>query len=227
MARLYLHGEPMLHPQIVEMANYVKRKGMAIHLVTNGTLVTRDQIKGILNSNVNRADRVIFSILGYSKEVHERIMRGVDHYQVLKNLALFLELRKESGLNGPAVEVIFYAMPENEMERREFYEYWHGVVDHVQVVGWTSKQFADFNDEHRNSVPVRGNTCNYLWDRMTIFWNGDVTICMADVDGIHRFGNVGEQSISEIWNSQAMLSIKRLHKERRFQDIPLCNRCDW
>lgn len=227
MARLYLHGEPMLHPQMVEMFSYVKRKGMVIHLVTNGTLFTRDRSKAILNSNVNRADRIIFSILGYSKEVHERIMRGVDHYQVLKDLSLFLELRKEMGLNGPVIEVIFYVMPENESERWEFYEYWHGVVDHVQVVGWTSKQFAGFNSAHHDSVPVRSKTCTYLWDRMTIFWNGDVTTCMADVDGIHRFGNLSEQSISEVWNCQTILSIKQLHKKRLFQDLPFCSRCDW
>jgi len=227
MVRLYLHGEPILHPQIVEMLGYVKRKGIGIHLVTNGTLFTRDRIEAILDSNFNRGDRIIFSILGYSKEVHEKIMRGVDHYQVLKDLSLFLELRREKKLNVPVIEVIFYGMPENESEKREFYEYWHGVVDHVQIVDETSKHFAGFKSAHPDSVPLRSRTCIYLWDRMTIFWNGDVTTCMADVDGIHRFGNLREQSISEVWNCQTIKSIKQLHKQRNFQELPLCSRCDW
>jgi len=227
MVRLYLHGESMLHPQIVEMLSYVKRKGIIMHLVTNGTLFTRERIEAILSSNANRADRIIFSILGYSKEVHERIMRGVDHYQVLKDLSLLLELRKKMGSNGPAIEVIFYTMPENEDEKWKFYEYWHRVVDHVQVVGAVSKQLAEFKSTRYGSVPVRSRTCTYLWDRMIIFWNGDVTTCMADLDGIHRFGNLREQSISEVWNCETILSIKQLHKKRHFRNLPLCSRCDW
>lgn len=227
MVRLYLHGEPMLHPQIIEMLHYLKQKGIVIHLVTNGTLFTRDRVEAILRSKVNRADRIIFSILGYSKEVHEKIMKGVDHDQVLKNLLLFLELRKEMGLNGPTIEVIFYTMPENADEKKKFYEYWHPLVDHVQVVGSTSQQFEKYKSTHLDSVPTRSRTCTYLWDRMTVFWNGDVTTCMADVDGVNRFGNLSEQSISEAWNCQTILSIKQLHKKRHFQDIPLCSQCDW
>ncbi|OHB60340.1 MAG: hypothetical protein A2167_00280 [Planctomycetes bacterium RBG_13_46_10] len=227
MVRLYLHGEPMLHPQIIEMIKYVNQKGIIIHLVTNGTLFTRDQIESILKLNVSRADRIIFSILGYSRLVHEKIMKGVDHSQVLENLYLFLELRKDMRRNGPCIEVVFYIMPENEGESRKFYKHWHPIVDHVQIVSETSKQFEKFKGVDYASVPIRSKTCTYLWDRMTIFWNGDVTICMADVDGVNSFGNLREQSIMDVWNCQTILSTRKLHKQRHFQDLTLCSRCDW
>jgi radical SAM protein with 4Fe4S-binding SPASM domain len=225
--RLYLHGEPMLHPRIIDMFDYVKKAGLAVHLVTNGTLFTRDRSEAILSSGVTFADRVIFSILGFSRKVHESVMRGVDHEEVLENLLALLELRTERRLNGPVIETIFYAMPENEHEKEEFLEYWRAVVDHVQVVPRVSRQFAELNDGEGDCTLTRRKTCIYLWDRMTVFWNGDVTTCMMDLDGNHLLGNLREQSICEVWNCTRARSIREAHKRRQFEQTPLCGQCDW
>ena len=225
--RLYLHGEPMLHPRIVDMVEYIKRAGLAVHLVTNGTLFTRDRSEAILSSGVTFADRVIFSILGLSRQVHEKVMRGIDHEEVLENLFALLELRAKRRLNGPVVETIFYTVPENEREKEEFFEYWRDVVDHVQVVPRVSRQFAEFKDGKGDHGLARRKTCVYLWDRMTVFWNGDVAMCIADLDGAHRLGNLREQSICEVWNCARARSIKEAHKRRQFEQTPLCGQCDW
>ena len=82
---LYLHGESLLHPKIVDMIGYVKSKAIGFHLTTNGTLFNKQKIEAILRSGVNSADHIIFSILGYSKKVHEKTMKGVDHDKVLEN----------------------------------------------------------------------------------------------------------------------------------------------
>jgi radical SAM protein with 4Fe4S-binding SPASM domain len=224
---LYLHGEPMLHPQIVEMVGHIKSKGLAVHLTTNGMPLNKEKMKAILQSGVNSADRFIFSILGYSKDVHERIMKGVNHDRVIKNVYDFIELRRKHKMNGPVIETVFYTMPENEREIDQFFNYWHGVADHVTVVDSVSKQFSEFRTGGYSSIPVRKRTCINLWERMTIFWNGNVTTCIADVDGICRLGSLKEKSITEIWNCEKLLSIKKLHKEKSFQDLPLCSRCDW
>lgn len=222
---LYLHGEPFLHPEILNMVASAKRHGIAVHLTTNGMLMDRAKLERLLDSGVTCADHVIFSLLGQTRETHEKIMRRVDHNQVVNNIHALLELRKTKRVNGPIVETILYKMPENEHEEEAFFTYWRRFVDHVRIVGRVSKSFSDFGSETVR-VPVRTRTCSNLWERMTIFWNGDVTLCCNDVGGDHVLGNLSDSTISEIWNGTKLEAVRRLHRSRQLQKIPFCYRCD-
>ena len=222
---LYLHGEPTLHAQIVEMIRYMKSKKVAVHLTTNGILLNKEKIKRILESGVNSADYITFSIMGSSKEVHEGIVKRGKYDKTVENIHIFLNLRRKLRMNGPIIETIFYTMPENKHEEEEYVKTWKGVVDHVRQGGDISESFAEYKRDER-TLPLRTRTCRNLWQKMTIFWNGDVTMCCEDVDGDWILGNLNEQSISEIWNRGRMLTIKRVHKHKRFEKIPLCSICD-
>jgi len=225
MVFLFLHGEPMLHPRIVEMIRYIKSKGLAFILTTNGVPFNEKKIERILGSGVDSADYVSFSIQGATKEVHERIVQRANYDRVVKNVSMFLDLRRKRKVNGPIVETVFFAMPENEHETERFVKKWRGIVDHVRLGGGISESFSEYKRDTK-SLAVRTKTCVNLWQKMVVFWNGDVTMCCEDVDGHWILGNLNEQSISEIWNSERLLAIKRIHKERRFQKIPLCYTCD-
>lgn len=217
---LYLHGEPLLHSLIVDMIRHIKSKGLALTMATNGVHLDSAKIEAILESGINSADYVIFSILGHSKEVHQKIMRGVDHERVLHNVFSFLELRQKHKLNGPIIDTAFYRMRENETEQRDFVKYWQSIVDHVRVSG-ISEHFAD-----NPSSFVREKTCTYLWERMTIYWNGDVTICNADLHGEFVIDTLKEKSIRDIWESEKLLSIKEIHRQKGFSNLSLCCACD-
>jgi pyruvate-formate lyase-activating enzyme len=221
---LYLHGEPMLHPRIVEMIGYIKSKGLGFNMATNGMFLDKGKTEAILRSGVNSADYIMFSMLGYSKEVHEKIMRYVNHERVIKNLTDLLQLRRKLKINGPVVEAVFYRMPENEGEDGQFIKKWSGVADHVKAVGKISRSFADF--KMRETSALRNKTCSLLWERMTVCWNGDTVLCALDVDGHHVLGNLEGESISDIWSCEALLTIKKLHRQNNFKGLRLCSSCD-
>jgi len=221
---LYLHGEPMLHPQIIEMISYIKSKFLSIYFVTNGMLFDREKSKAILQSGVNNDDIFTFSILGYSKEVHERVMKGVDHDKVVKNISDFLILREKFSMKRPAIKCVFGKIPENIHEKDRFIRHWSNIVDHVETE-LLSESFRFYKQKETTIVP-RKYTCIMLWERMMIFWNGDVTICCSDVDGNYILGNLKDKSINEIWSCKQLLSIKKLHEKKKYQKIPLCANCD-
>jgi radical SAM protein with 4Fe4S-binding SPASM domain len=218
----------MLHPRIVEMMSYTKARGLAVHLTTNGMLFNRGKLIAILNSGVNFADHFVFSILGGSKEVHEGIMKRVNHEKVISSISTFLALRKEYRMNGPIIETMFYPMPENRHEVKLYLETYQGHVDHARVAGGISSSFSQYNtaDEAQNIKP-RTKTCSQLWERLTVCWNGDVTICPQDIDGERIIGNLAEQSLSTVCMNEQLLKIKRMHIQGRFQSIPFCYACDW
>ena len=222
---LFLHGEPMLHPQIVEMIRYIKSKRLAYHMTTNGIPFNVTKIRGILSSGTDNADHISFSMMGATKQVHEKIVRKANYDDVVKNLKMLVDMREEMRVNGPVIEAIFYAMPENKHEEGKFLRKWQGTIDHVRMSGDISQSFSEYkrNDSH---LTTRTKTCLNLWQKMTIFWNGDVTLCCQDVDGDYVLGNLKEETINEIWSSSTLLTIKTLHKKKQFDKIPLCHRCD-
>jgi radical SAM protein with 4Fe4S-binding SPASM domain len=227
LVRLYVLGEPLLHPQIAEMIAHIKRRGLQVRLVTNGTLLDEARGETLLCAGMDSGDRVIFSVLGYSKDVHEKIMRGADHEQTVDNIRRFVALRRQQRRNGPIIETFFLNMPENEGEGRRFYAYWRPVVDHVRVEDTISKQFAGQEKADGGSRPIRRKTCIYLWDRLQVFWNGDVATCLADVDGTGQVGNLREQSILDAWNSGPLRLLRQMHRQKRFAELPACRHCDW
>lgn len=220
---LFLFGEPLMHPEIVEMIRYIKSKGLAFHLTTNGVLLNNEMGKAILRSGVTSADYVTFSILGFSGKVHEMVMKGVDHARVVENVLDFVENRKKLAINGPVIETVFYSIPQNEHELAPFLDYWGHIVDHAIDGGKAVQAFIE------QGVPIapRKRTCVQLWERMAVHWNGDVAMCGEDVNGDWIVGNLREQSIGEVWRGEYLSRIKKIHKQGMFGKISLCEYCDW
>ena len=67
--------------------------------------------------------------------------------------------------------------------------------------------------------------CYYPSYSMTIDWNGDVLVCMQDWNKKVKFGNVGSQSLFEIWQNKAFSKYRMslLSGTRKFSP---CNKCN-
>ena len=226
IVHLYLHGEPLLHPKIVAMIEYIKRKGLAVHLITNGMLLSRGMALGILKAGVDLADHFTFSILGSSKEVHEQVMGRVGHERVLENLDTLLKLRRDMRLSGPIIETTFYPMPENQHEAAGYLNTFKGYVDHARLAPQISRSFANLNSGRDVSLSIRRKPCAQLQERLTVFWNGDVTICHQDLNGESVFGNLGHQSLQEVCGNHNLLHVQKMHSTRQFEKIHSCSKCD-
>lgn len=222
--RLYLHGESTLHPRIVDMIRYIKTRELTVHVTTNGMLLDREKSEAILRSGISFADHFTFSILGDTEETHNKIMRRSDLKKIRANIDAFLDARNRLGINGPVIETIFHSMPENKYEEEGYQDRWSHVVDHVKYVGRISRSFSDYKKE--DPAIVRTQRCRVIQERMTVFWNGDVTICAQDVDGDYVLGSLSKQSMQEIWNSEQLSFLRKINREKRFSEFPFCAKCD-
>ena len=223
---LYLHGEPLLHPEIITMIKLVKESGLSITLATNGMHFTRDFSRAVLETEVDWGDHFMFSVLGHTKSTHENIMKGVNHEVVVHNIIDFYKLRNEKKMNGPIIEVVFYTMPENRSEIKEYQYFWYNRVDHVRIVNTISYSFANYAQENQCSLK-REKTCRLLWERMPVFWDGSVTICDQDLGGKYVFGDLVNDSIRQLWHDPNLSQIRELHLKKQFNDIEMCSKCDW
>jgi AdoMet-dependent heme synthase len=67
-------GEPLLRPDIFDVASYGTRKGLRMVMATNGTLITGENAGRMSDSGIKR---ISISLDGATREVHDRF-RGVE-----------------------------------------------------------------------------------------------------------------------------------------------------
>ena len=81
-------GEPLFHSKILEMVAQTKNLGCEVELITNGTLLTREMSRELVNLGLNM---LWVSLDGASPESYTDIRLGASLPQVLENLAYFQE----------------------------------------------------------------------------------------------------------------------------------------
>ena len=146
---LWLHkdGEPLLHPNIVELIEYASSKLPNVHLSTNATLLNKDMTEAILNTNLRS---IRFSIDG-SKSVFEKIRVqskdnpyaspkiAVDYDSVIANVLYFCEKKRElrKGIRTGVCMTDFKPTAEDQKSYRSF---WNRHVDYVRIARFSPGQ---------------------------------------------------------------------------------------
>ena len=86
-------GEPLVHPALAEMAALASSRGKKVELVTNGTLLSEEKARELLNAGVSR----IWVSIDELYENYGKIQIGSDFGLVLGNLESFNALRRHDG----------------------------------------------------------------------------------------------------------------------------------
>jgi radical SAM protein with 4Fe4S-binding SPASM domain len=117
-------------------------------------------------------------------------------------------------------------MEGNAGEVDDFLRFWGDIpgVDQLRIK----------EDETNLMRPTAGHVaddwkypCHYLWrGPMYVKQNGDVYPCCQSymLDG-KPLGTIGEQSLTQIWNSGTMQEMRRLHTAGRGGEVDICSRC--
>jgi MoaA/NifB/PqqE/SkfB family radical SAM enzyme len=106
------YGEPMYHPDFLEMVGQAKATGARVEVTTNGMLLTRDEAAALIELNL---DRLVVSIDGLAPEIYDDIREQGSLNQVIENLRQlnWLKLWRRGRRGNPEVGIAFVAMKRN------------------------------------------------------------------------------------------------------------------
>jgi radical SAM protein with 4Fe4S-binding SPASM domain len=215
-------GEPFMDRKIFDRIEYCARHNISTLLSTNGTFLDEKTSARLLDS---RLEHITLSFDGASKETFEYYRKGARFEKVRDNFVSFARMKKERGAKMQVV-VQMVRMEGNAHEVDDFVRFWSNVpgVDQVRVKA----------DETNLLQPEAGHApndwkhpCHYLWrGPLYVKHNGDVYPCCQSymLDG-KPVGNIGEQALDAIWNSDDMVRMRRLHTTGRAGEIDICSRC--
>ena len=220
------YGEPLIiRYKLFYMIQYAKRKGLTdTYVNTNGMLLSDEMAEMLIDSGL---DHLIVGVDGYSAEVFEKIRRGAKRDVVYSNILRIRDKMAAHQVIKPRIELQFIMMDENESELEDYRQYWakEGLAVKIRNrVTWNSHVEAGSNIR----PDLARVACGWTVGICPITWDGRMVACGTDCDAQHPFGNVSEQSISEIWNGNKKAFTQK-HLEHKFDLLPaMCQTCmDW
>jgi radical SAM protein with 4Fe4S-binding SPASM domain len=241
------NGEATLHPDFLDILREINKGGYPVGMFTNFSKLTPDMSKAIIEENL---------LLGIDTNIDGlypksyKLMKGLDYTRVEGNVLAFLYFREKHGSGIPrltihiiteeryikAVDEWFGTYPHKmprlesmiENEAELIREKWLQRISHedkvssYQCLMWAERDYTDRKEGDFSCPNInRLETCAFIAP------NGDWYLCCFDEKNQLVIGNLYEQSLEEIYESDRRKNIIQLLKEKRFNEIGLpCSRVD-
>lgn len=220
----FFRGEPLMHPQVLELLDHAKRRGLGpVQLVTNGLLLDEGLARGLLDLGL---DFISFSLDSVRPEEYAQIRQGGDFSMAMANVARFMDYR---GRGGYATEVQVSATRTglNQESISQFIAYWQRRADRTRIY------YEHSGDGHTGSldcpeVPrdMERRPCHKLFEDMVVYFDGGVALCNHDWYRAPVLGDLNAASVAQVWLGPAYQELRRQHLHPQELQDGTCRHCD-
>jgi radical SAM protein with 4Fe4S-binding SPASM domain len=224
---IHHRGESLLHESFYDMIKYAKQNSVVLKLHTNATLLNKKNAIRILESGL---DFISFSFDGIDKETYERIRVGAKYEKTIDNIARFLTIKNQLKKKRPftVLELMDFGKSDDSYDLTRLSEFKKRFKS-LKLNRLTVKKphnFAGNVDLHAVITENAYSPCTFLWHSLVIFWNGDVSPCPQDFRGEIILGNVNDNTIQDIFNSDILVSLREKALKGDVLMLSPCNTCD-
>ena len=246
---LFHRGEPLMHPQIIEMIKYAKQNNIKTVIHTNASLLNKDLSEKLIKSGLNK---ISFSFDGYTKTTYEKNRTGSKFEDVLNNIIDFLRIKKE--LNSKLPYTIIQVMEYDEdmshldfkIQKRKFtYNFnnlplnkliirtphnWGGSIDIKNIYSETYSGKKLYSKKNKtNMKKAKYSACTFPWYSLVILYNGKVLPCPQDFYGTIYLGDANNELLKVIFNNDKIQKLRERFKNKNIKNINdeiVCSSCD-
>lgn len=219
-------GESMLHAKWAELLDYAVAKGIRpVIMLTNGTLLNETNVQRVLELDV---EALVVSIDGTKPETYAAVRVGGDLEKVEANVRRFLAARGPEHRTKLVLRII--RMNETRDEIDEFHARWRPLLrdgDEILINeynDWSGK-VEDRSVEGLAPTAGRG-PCRMLWRNLSVHADGKVSACCHDSEDELIVGDLTRgETLQQIWQGEAMRSLRQAHLEGRIDELPICAKC--
>ena len=221
---VYLHvkGEPLSHPNIIELINICDKYNLKVNLTTNGTIFPNIVDKLNKCQNINKINFSLHSennIDNYCEKIFDAVEKLPKSVTVIYRLWTL----KDNNLDSKSTEIV------NKISK--YYNLSSELVEKIKLennIKIKSTIYVDKDNEFEwpsiNSQNESDGYCFALKTQIAILVDGTVVPCCLDNDGIINLGNIKDKSMDEIINSDRFKSLKQSFQQRKPCE-ELCRKC--
>lgn len=222
--KLNLWGESLMNPHFLDMVRYAKEHSdLILQFNTNANLLTPELSRGLVAAGL---DKMTVSFDGMSASTYEKIRRKGDFQRVWDNVHTLIEAKQQAGSRLPLLTLQILQTPDTMPEVEQFVAYWTGKADFVSVTNISALVDQgvlqhSVREEKRSTARV---PCAEIWQRLSVFADGTVTVCCSDFQGFLAIGKLSEDSLLGLWQGEKLRELRRRHRAHDFTDL-VCERC--
>lgn len=223
--RLHARGEPLLHPNFVDLVRYAKRVGVSlVQAFTDAITLDEEKARAVLESGL---DVLECSIHGHEK-TYQTLMRNGKFDRVRDNVIRFRRLRDEMGGKTKLV-VSAVDQPGFQSEKDAHRLFWSQYAD--EVIYRPHHSWGNRIDGVCGAMPETRHACSQLWNRFTVSPDGKALACFNSWSEMEEevLGDLTQPgtTIAGIWQSAIFENIRRDHANGNYS-LPCCRQCrDW
>ncbi|MCM1251870.1 MAG: radical SAM protein [Clostridium sp.] len=226
----HLLGEPLMHPQIVDMIVYAKKKNVSQKLImyTNGDRLTPEVSRMICDAGI---DYIQFSIEHINSEGYEKITRTkVDYDKLLANIGYLCAYKSSECF--VSAKILDCGL--TEADKTKFYSDFEKITDEchievpMQVLPESVRDTTFGNGQHTTNDGYALNykdVCTPPFYLLGIACDGLVSPCECDWSKSICIGDVNKQSLKQIWNGENRKNFLKMQLAKQRSVSPICGKC--
>lgn len=223
---LYATGEIFLHKRWKEMISFCTKLGQSSVISTNGLLMGKDAIDGILESGLKQ---LRLSIEGYDKETYESKRVNGNFEQLIGNLKYMKEVFSKFPKAKPSVIIRAVLFPQEHSRHyyKRFFDLWGKYVDVINFIPFQTQHGQMIDQVSSKNLSGKRKPCLFPFNSLTINYNGSVGFCCADYNHNIDVGRFPDSSLQEIWKGVKLNQIRDIFRKNKYDSIPqICRQCE-
>ena len=221
---IYLHvkGEPLVHPNLIEFLNVAEEHNIKVNLTTNGTLFPNlvDKLK-----ECKSLKKINFSLHSENNKENylEDIFKNVEKLQEV-TVVYRLWTLNNGELDEKSTQTVNKLVSHYKLSTE--------IVDKIKNennVKIKDRIFVDKDNEFEWPSITNHNSCGFCYALKThiaILVDGTVVPCCLDSNGLVDLGNIYNESLENIINSNRYQTLKKSFQDRKPSE-DLCKSCTY
>jgi MoaA/NifB/PqqE/SkfB family radical SAM enzyme len=221
----YLQNEPLIDTRMPAFVAYIAEAmpDTTTLITTNGTKLSAETGAALIDAGLKRLK---VSLQSLDDEKNRAIM-GYPASGVVENTLRFAEqIRRAKSKLDLRVSMVVTSKNMDELEETRKFWKKRGVRLVTSALENRGGNIADTASLNMGQEMVHCNNCIRPSRDMCILFNGQVILCCVDWFRTVVTGDLSAQTAQEVWNSEAMESIRRALAANDLQRLPpLCVNC--
>lgn len=211
-------GESTLDKDLLKKVEFAINEGYKIHILSNGSIISIGRLKRLIDLRVSD---LRFSVHAVDSNKYNYVVgRRVNINSIIEKIEKsYLYSRNKNTKIIVTSDIIDQTLDQIEKIKQKFLL----ITDLLEI--WRVHNWADgFNFRNRDREKT---TCGRPFHGpLQIQVDGTVNACGFDYDGKLLLGDLKNQSLKEIFNSDEYKRISDFHSDINSRDDIICNGCD-
>lgn len=224
---LHGYGEPLIDPNIVHRIQACTKRNIPTYFSCVPANINVDKIKDLMESGLTVIKFSIDSLDDIeAKEIRGKKNNFTEAYEKIEEI---LKLKSEKKFKTKIVCTMLDLSTDEKsiLKQKRFIELFKNKDVFAYVKSLDNRWYNDLDEELQNKSHYDSQYCEFPWTSLTIMSNGNVVPCTQDYDAEMVFGNIRNESLETIWNSEKYNEFRQWHISGNYPKGNKCNeRCD-